>query len=164
MTIKIHYTRFNGLHNSDYLIMYVTNALKRSTPTGDWRRQRTWTGDELPAGQGGRESGVRGHKRGGRQGDGGRDQRRAGGRGRGSRLLHDQRGRAEPGERTGQSGGREMGQGGRADQQRGYCGQRAVDGHHRRSDQAHDRRQPGLALLGECRNRIPKSRTIAYIL
>jgi len=49
-----------------------------------------------------------------------------------------------------------MGQGGRADQQRGYCSQRAFDGHHRRSNQAHDRRQPGFALLGECRDNISK--------
>jgi len=103
--------------------------LKRGPP-GDGRRQGTRSGDELPAGQGGRKSGVRGHKRGGCQGDGGRDQRRPDGRGRGSRLLYDQRGRTEPGERIGQGGGREMGQGGRADQQRRHCGQRTVDGHH----------------------------------
>lgn len=86
--------------------MYRNKRVETFTPTGDWRRQRTWPGDELPAGQGGCESCVRGHKRGRRQGDGGSDQRRPDGRGRCSRLLHDQRGRAEPGQRTGQSCGR----------------------------------------------------------
>jgi len=46
--------------------MYRNKRVETFTPTGDWRRQRTWPGDELPVGQGGCESGVRGHKRGGR--------------------------------------------------------------------------------------------------
>jgi len=51
-------------------------------PPGYGRRQGTWPGDELPAGQGGCESGVRGHKCGRCQGDGGRDKQRTDGRGR----------------------------------------------------------------------------------
>lgn len=116
---------------------------------GDRGWSRPGPGDEHAAGQGGREIDLRGHKRGGRQGDGGRDQQRPGGPGRGGRLLHDQRGRTGPGERAGQGRGGEMGPGGRADQQRGNRGQRTDNGLHRRSDTAHGRRQPGVALLGE---------------
>lgn len=108
----------------------MKNVLKLAPP-GDGRWQRTWSGDELSAGQGGCKSSVRGYKRRRRQGDGGRDQRQSDGCGSGSRLLYDQRSRTEPGERIGQGGGREMGQGGRAHQQRWHCGQCTVDGQHR---------------------------------
>lgn len=117
--------------------------------TGDGCRQRSGPGDGVPAGQGGRESGVRGHKRGGRERDVGDHQRWQDGRRHRVRLLHHQRGRTEPGERAGQDGRGQMGQGGHLDQQRRNRGERAADEHDRRTDQAHDRRQPGVALLGE---------------
>lgn len=98
--------------------------------TGDGRRQRTGPGDELSTGQRGRKGGVRGHKRGGRKGNVGHYQRRPDRRGHREQLLHDQRGGHGRRERAGGRGRKEMGQGGRADQQRGYRGQRAADGRH----------------------------------
>lgn len=117
--------------------------------TGDGSRQRSGPGDGVPAGQGGGETGVRGHKRGGRQRDVGDHQRRQDGRRHSVRLLHDQRGRLEPGERAGQDGGGEMGQSGHIDQQRRNRGQCAADEHDRRTDQADGRRQLDGTLLGE---------------
>lgn len=91
---------------------------------------------------------MRRHKCRGRSRDGRNDQqwrRRQDGGG----IPRDQRGGSGAGERAGQDGDGQMGQGGRADQQRRDRGQLTVAGLHRRPDQPHGRRQPDVALLGE---------------
>lgn len=119
------------------------------TTTGDWLRQRSGQRDCASAGQRRRETGVRGHKRGRRPGNRGDHQRRPYGRRRRGGILHDQRGRTEPGERAGENGRREMGPSRRADQQRRNRRQRTANGRHGRSNKAHGGRELDGPFLGE---------------